>query len=237
MLRIGICDDEISSRDSLRFALEKILNEDTEKIVYEFSSGKSAVNWVKSHPGELDLLFLDIEMKPLDGMSVAKEIRGFNSTILLVFVTGYTNYVFEGYKVDAMDYLVKPVSVSALQALLERIRKMMHANETTYFTCKNVDGTYRINQKDILYFYSEKRLVYLVTAEKEIPFYDKLDNITEQLEAYFVRIHQRYLVNGKQVIHIGSSSICVNNIELPLSRSQKQTATNQLAKIIMGDII
>lgn len=68
MIRIGLCDDETAARDTLRFALEKVLQEETEEIVYEFVSGKNAVNWLKKHPGEIDLLFLDVEMKEPDGM-------------------------------------------------------------------------------------------------------------------------------------------------------------------------
>lgn len=64
MLRIGICDDECYARDALRLELEKLL-EETEEIVYEFSGGETAVSWLKKHPGEIDLLFLDVEMKGL----------------------------------------------------------------------------------------------------------------------------------------------------------------------------
>ena len=66
MLRIALCDDETDARDALRFQLEKALIEETEKIVYEFSAGANAVSWLQKHPGEVDLLFLDIEMKGLN---------------------------------------------------------------------------------------------------------------------------------------------------------------------------
>lgn len=73
MLRIAICDDETDARDALRFQLEKILIEDAEEIVYEFSSGVGAASWLKNHPGEIDLLFLDVEMQGLNGMETAKK--------------------------------------------------------------------------------------------------------------------------------------------------------------------
>ena len=60
MLRIALCDDEQEARDQLRFQLEKSLYETDEEIVYEFSSGETAVRWLKKHPGEIDLLFLDV---------------------------------------------------------------------------------------------------------------------------------------------------------------------------------
>ena len=97
MLRIGICDDQIDARNTLRFQLEKVLYEESEQIVYEFSTGESAVRWLKKHPGEIDLLFLDVEMNGANGMEAARQIREFDKGICLVFVTGYTDYVFAGY--------------------------------------------------------------------------------------------------------------------------------------------
>ena len=107
MLRIAICDDETDARDALRFQLEKILIEDAEEIVYEFSSGTNAASRLANHPGEIDLLFLDVEMKGLNGMETAEKIRTFDEQILIVFVTGYSDYVFDGYLVGALDYLMK----------------------------------------------------------------------------------------------------------------------------------
>ena len=68
MLRIAICDDEADARDALRIQLEKLLIEDSEEIIYEFSSGTNAASWLQKHPGEVDLLFLDVEMGKENGM-------------------------------------------------------------------------------------------------------------------------------------------------------------------------
>lgn len=235
MLRIGICDDEIYARDSLRIELEKILSEDTEQIVYEFSSGKTAVKWLRQHPGEIDLLFLDIEMKDYDGMAAARDIRTFDETILLVFVTGYSDYVFEGYKVAALDYMVKPVTSAQMQPLIERARSFIENDAESVYTFRNIEGTYRIARKEILYFYSDKRLVYLVTKNKEYGFYEKLNNLEEQLNNSFIRIHQRYLVNPQQINCINAASVTIDGQELPISRSLKETAMKKLALSVLGE--
>lgn len=65
MFRIGICDDESNARDALRFELEKAAKEEDWEIVYEFSSGTVALSWLKNHPGEIDLLFLDVDWREL----------------------------------------------------------------------------------------------------------------------------------------------------------------------------
>ena len=115
MLRIAICDDETEARDALRFQLEKIIDENSEEIVYEFTSGVNAEKWLRKYPGQIDLLFLDVEMSGMNGMETAERIRTFDENLLIVFVTGYQDYVFDGYRVGALDYVIKPVGLQRLR--------------------------------------------------------------------------------------------------------------------------
>lgn len=237
MLRIGICDDESDARDALRIQLEKLMIEGSEEIVYEFSSGAGAVSWLGSHPGEIDLLFLDVEMKGLNGMEAAGKIRTFDTQLIIVFVTGYADYVFDGYQVDALDYLIKPVTEEKLRRLLFRVRAKSAQEESRTFTLKNADGTWRIRLADILYFYSDKRRVTLVSARGQYPFYARLDEIEKKLSPDFVRIHQRYLVNPSHIDYLGSESVMIRDTELPCSRRYRETAPYKIARAMMrGDM-
>lgn len=234
MLRIAICDDETDARDALRFQLEKVLIEDAEEIVYEFSSGTNAASWLANHPGEIDLLFLDVEMKELNGMETAEKIRTFDEQIMIVFVTGYSDYVFDGYHVGALDYLVKPVSEEKLRQLIGRVRTKSAQEESHTFSLKNMDGTWRFRFSDILYFYSDRRKVILVTAKGEYPFYARLDEVEQKLASDFIRVHQRYLINPANVDYLGSESITINGQQLPCSRKYRETALSKIARSMMG---
>ncbi len=238
MLRIGICDDQMEARDALRFALEKVIREGTEQIVYEFSTGESAVRWLEKHPGEIDLLFLDVEMKGINGMEAAGQIREFDKELCIVFVTGYRDYVFDGYKVNALDYVIKPAGTERLSEVLGRVREKIFDKREENFIFKNPEGTYRIPLENISYFYSDKRKVNVVLKEKDekeaYSFYGKLDQVETQLSGAFVRIHQRYLVNPGQVTYIGGESVTVGGKELPMSRNMKEEATVKLAKAMLG---
>lgn len=233
MLRIAICDDEAEARDVLRFQLEKALIEDVEEIVYEFSAGANAVSWLRKHPGEVDLLFLDIEMKGLGGMETAHQIREFDENIMIVFLTGYADYVFDGYSVGALDYIIKPVTVQRLMELLHRVRVRLEQEEKQTFSFKNADGTWRFPLRDILYFYSDRRKVTLVTKNGSYAFYARLDEIEEKLNGWFVRIHQRYLVNPGRVDHLGSDSVTLGGEELPCSRKYREQAVRKIARSMM----
>ncbi len=235
MIRIGICDDEAEARDGLRFALEKVLREGREEIVYEFVSGKNAASWLKKHPGEIDLLFLDVEMKEPNGMETARYIRTFDEEILIVFVTGHKDYVFDGYEADALDYVLKPAEPERLKRILERVRRIMEKNREKTFIFKNMDGAYRLPFGRILYFYSDRRKVSAVTREKEYPFYGKLDEIQTIAGKNFVRIHQRYLVNVRKVERIGKNEVEVEGILLPVSRNMKADALAALARSVLEE--
>lgn len=233
MLRIALCDDETAARDTLRCQIEPFLKEE-EEIVYEFSSGQSAVRWLRSHAGQIDLLFLDIEMKESNGMETARLIRTFDQTLLIVFVTGYSDYVFDGYGVSALDYVIKPAAPARIQTLLARARNMLTAQEPQSFTFKNTDGIFRLPLSSIAYFYSDRRQVFAVTKNGEFPFYGKLSEVSATVGSAFVRIHQRYLINPSFVDHIGHDCVTVLGQSLPVSRSLKEDALRRLANALLS---
>jgi len=236
MLRIGICDDSADARDTLRLNLEKILREESEEIVYEFSTGTAAVHWLGEHSGEIDLLFLDVEMDGMNGMEAAERIRKSDSQIMIVFVTGYSDYVFDGYRVNALDYIIKPAGTERLYEVLERVREQLWKRADEMYLFKNTDGTFRLPISGIKYFYSDRRKVILVYGNKEYAFYGKLDDVENKLSGRFVRIHQRFLVNAEMVVHIGSDHVTVDGKELPMSRALREEATVKLAKFMLGGV-
>lgn len=234
MLRIALCDDEVAARDALRIQLENALIDGEEEIVYEFSSGAGAASWLEKHPGEIDLLFLDVEMKGLNGMETAEKIRQFDENLIIVFVTGHADYVFDGYRVGALDYMMKPALLPKLKELLCRVREKLSLEAKQIYILKNADGTWRFRLHDILYFYSDKRKVILVTKKDEYPFYAKLDDVEHELDMRFVRIHQRYLINPSHVDYLGNDCVNLAGQQLPCSRKYKEPATAQIARFMLG---
>ena len=216
MLRIGICDDLADARLVLRSLLERIL--EARKVqgqFFEFSSGETLLRWYDHHIGELDLIFLDMELHELDGMETARRLRAADAGLQMVFVTGYADHVFDGYSVGALD--------RAQGALVRELDRA--------YICRNGDTYYRVPISNILYFASDRRQVQCVTEGRTYTFYGKLDAVAEEIGAAFVRVHQRYLVRAGAVDRMESGEVILRNGErLPVSRSCQRSALLALAQ-------
>jgi len=236
MLRIGICDDNYDARMALRASLERALDrrQDRSAAFFEFSSGEGLLRWLEGHAGEVDLVFLDIEMGKLDGMETARRLREADGGLQLVFVTGYADYVFDGYTVGALGYLLKPAKPEQLDDILTRAAAALVRDEERVFLCRSGETFYRIPRRDILYFASDRRQVRCVTVKRTYTFYDKLDSVEAQLaDDAFVRIHQRYLVHAPAVERVEGCEVTVAGENLPISRSCQQTALLALTRSLL----
>jgi len=231
MLRIGICDDVFDARTDLRSALERVLDRRrTEGRFFEFSSGEGLLRWLEGHAGELDLVFLDVEMGKLNGMETARRLRAADEGLQLVFVTGYADYVFDGYSVGALGYLLKPARQEQLSDLLDRCMEALYREGDKAFICRSGDTVYRIPKRNILYFCSDRRQVTCVTAGRDYTFYGKLDQVERDAGEGFVRIHQRYLVRAAAVDRVEGGEVYLNGTALPISRACRQAALADLAR-------
>lgn len=226
MLQIGICDDARESRFQLRVLLERALEgRSAPARLLEFSSGDALLGWMDRHAGELDLVFLDIEMEGTNGMDTARALREADQSLQLVFVTGYSDYVFDGYEVGALGYLLKPAGAEELERVLTRALTALQRQEEELFFCRSGEVFYRIRRDAILYFRSDRRQVTCVTPRRAYIFYGKLDQVAAQLGAEFVRIHQRYLVRAGAVDRMeGGEVVLRDGRRLPVSRSCQPSA-------------
>ena len=232
MLRIGICDDLADARLVLRSALERIL--ETRKIqgqFFEFSSGETLLRWYDHHAGELDAVFLDMELHELDGMETARRLRAEDAGLQLVFVTGHADHVFDGYSVGALAYLMKPPKREQLEAVLDRAQAALVRDLDRAYVCRSGDTRYRIPIARILYFASDRRQVQCVAEGRTYTFYGKLDAVAEEVGAAFVRVHQRYLVRAGAVDRMEGGEVVLRTGErLPVSRSCQQSALLALTR-------
>lgn len=204
MFSIAICDDEeyFCMRER-QLILKYLTNKSFKCTIDMFQSGKELLK-LKESISQYDIIFLDVNMEEIDGIETAKEIRKITRSVYIVFVTAFITYALEGYKVDAVRYLIKDDESleKAINECLETILKKMDYEEHK-ITFEFQEGKRKICLENIVYIESNlHKLVFHMAGKEAVKYtmYAKLDDVNGLLQnAGFCRIHKSYLVNFKYV--------------------------------------
>lgn len=232
-MRIAICDDEKKLRRHLRQLIEIHLElQGISCLMQEYESGSALLEQL---PGQQpDILFLDIEMPGMGGMDTARALRLSGYRMLIIFVTAYPDYVFEGYEVQAFHYILKPYQEQKIKKVLDMALEELQVQTLAYYAVEQKSGTLRLNLNQICYFKSEGRKVCGVDREgRGVYFYRKLDDVQRELPDYFQRVHNRYLVNMNYVSRAESARCVCNHEDIPVSRAYKQEMAVAFAQMML----
>lgn len=226
MLRIAICDDEKIYCESIKKVISAYCTEKNIEFQIElFSSGNDFVA-LEASMNQFDIVYLDINMKGLDGIKTAETIRFWCKDIFIVFITAFINYTLDGYKVEAIRYILKNNKLKenireSLDAVLEKKQFSTHIYEFTF-----KEGVRKISSEQLVLVESNLHVLqFQVFSQMQVKTYTmtaKLSDIQEQLtDDIFVRIHQSYLVNLKYVKNVSNYQVILWNQDiLPVSRSR-----------------
>ena len=173
MLEIAICDDEKKLRLDLRHVIEKELALDgVEFGLTEYESGEALLRGIRERNG--DIIFLDIEMGGMNGMEAARALRKNGQPAVIIFVTSYPDFVFHGYEVRALNYILKPYQEKKIKEVLRDALKELEISTEKYFTVEQKSGTLRLALGQVRYFVSEGRKIAAAAEGERISFYGKL---------------------------------------------------------------
>ncbi|GFI02410.1 transcriptional regulatory protein YpdB [Lachnospiraceae bacterium] len=233
MLRIAICDDEQFYRDKIKRLLEKYLKEhDLNCEIHLFSSGKEFLD-KSENSVKYDIVFMDINMEEMDGIQTAMQMRAFHSETYLVLITAFINYVLEGYKVDAVRYIMKDTLDAALPECMAAILQKMKIARVSF---SFMEGERMLYADNLFYVESQRhKLIFYYMEEQthrdtvRYHMYEKLDTIEQKLHGYgFLRIHKSYLVNMKHIRRIGNyTAVLSTGEELPVPRLRFQAVREE----------
>lgn len=201
MLRIAICDDDITIVEQVRQYLEDIAKNTKRQIeVVEFYSGVRLVE-VASKKGRFDIIYLDIEMDIMNGINTALKIREKDINVLLIYVSSHEGYYQQLFDVEPFRFIKKPIDRDIFKEIFlkasQRLEMKVRDFHFQYNKC-----IIKIPLKDIMYFDSERRTINIHTEDKIYTYYDKLDSVEESVKndsIVFIRIHKSYLVNYQYI--------------------------------------
>lgn len=208
MYRIGICDDDKELCAGLEEQIYRIAKELSVKAEVEVWYSGEGILKDLGNGTQLDLIFLDIELIQKNGISVGKFIRNEMEDIQthIVYISSKQSYAMQLFKIQPLDFLVKPVSNGQIkEALVRSIRQKQSLGSC--FEFQKGGAVFRVPTRDIIYFTSMDKKIRLVTRNGEEEFYGKLKTILEELPADFMMIHQSYIINQLYVSEYSYDSV------------------------------
>lgn len=215
----------------LRYAREKDLRFHVETL-------GSALEFINSRH-TADLVFMDIDMPGINGMEAAEIMRTYDQATPIVFVTNLAQYAVQGYQVDAVDFVVKPVEYHDFAMRMERAMRLVERNAGGTVVLPTQDGVRVVHQHDITYVDMLKHdVIYHLADGERLRERGSLKAAAAKLDAQlFLRISSGCLVNMARVARIRRDSVVTDDgDELFFSRSQRRRALETLANYVGGSI-
>lgn len=215
--RVAIIDD---SRTDAEFAQELLLRWARERglaVRAEVFSSAERFLFRYEEDKTFDILLLDVEMDRMDGVTLAKRVRADNEAVQIVFITGYSDYIAEGYEVSALHYLMKPVQSGKLFAVLDRALEKRRQSER----CLNLTLSgemIRIPLHDLRYLEVRQNYVTL-HARQDYTVKRTLSDFAQELDARFFRVSRSMIVNLSHIRRVTKSEVFLaDGTALPLPR-------------------
>ena len=232
-MKFAIVDDEKKAAD----IIEKYVNMYAVENHYEIQTETfhNPHEFLEQYRGEYDLVFLDVEMPGLNGIETAKELRRMDGNVVLMFITNMAQYAIRGYEVEAVDYVLKPLSYADFVLKVRKALRYIARNEDTNVKISTKDAIVHLAVSDI--YYIEVRSHYLIyhTTRENYTARGVMKEAEEQFSKYhFARCSHGYLVNLKYVQSVTGNIVTVAGEELVLSRSRKNDFMAEFARFIGG---
>ncbi|MDR1559940.1 MAG: LytTR family DNA-binding domain-containing protein [Clostridiales bacterium] len=184
---------------------------------------------------DFDIILMDIEMPLTDGMSAAEEIRKTNSEVVIIFITNLTQYAIRGYAVDALDYMLKPISYFAFKERLNKAIRRIKGREAHYITINENRTVKKLQTTDIHYVECRNHTLMFHTEHGVISTTGKLGDIEDKLKEYhFFRSNNCYLINLRYVDTVRGSCTIVAGKELMISQPRKKAFIQAFTNYVGG---
>lgn len=234
MLEIAIVDDEIGSRQLLARYLLRYSKERGERFVVK--NYESGIAFLEAYSTDTDIVFLDIEMPGISGMETAHGLRRMDEDICIIFVTNLARYALNGYEVNALDFIVKPVQYASFVHKMDHVLRLFARRKAAKSILLHCDGIMRkLDVSEILYVETVNSYLVYHTLAGELRTRGALKNVEKELgEDGFSRCNSCYLVNMRYVTNVRGDCVMVGEVELKMSRNRKKSFIGDLTQYLGG---
>jgi len=233
MINCLVVDDEPIARSGLLEYIDQI------DFLHAVDVCKNAIEAsVALQKNRVDLIFLDIQMPKITGISFLKNL---SHPPLIIFTTAYPEYAIDGFELNVLDYLLKPISFDRFFRAVSKAQSQLNVNikhdvtmvSGSYFFIKSNQKLEKINFMDVLYLEAMANYVLLYTTSKKHVVYMSFKGLESQLpEGYFIKIHKSFIVAVNAISSIDNYEVTVGDKTLPISKSHRSLVMERIEKSV-----
>ena len=222
-MKIAICEDQAVQVNLLNNKIKKWANDyDIEVTINNFTTAESFLFEWEDYD-KYDIIFLDIKLGKISGVELSNIIREKNKNVDIVFVTGFFKYALHGYKVGALQYLMKPIKISDLYFCLNKTQERISNKNDKYMMILETPKKYiKLNCNEIHYCIMFSPYIDIHTSSEKITVRKKISELEREIPSkYFIRCHRSYIVNLKYIKSITKDNVILeSSIKIPISRGR-----------------
>jgi DNA-binding LytR/AlgR family response regulator len=230
-MRIAICEDQDAEQARLTNAIKDWAS--ARKVQVDILCYSNAEAFIVAWPDmSFDLAFLDIQMKNMTGIQLADFIRQTDKNMLIVFVTSYSQYVLKGYDVNALHYLIKPLSSAKLLPILDKAHVIWRSRQRDVLLVANGTGQIKLPFGNIFYISMWSHIAEIHTDGDAYELRKTALELSNQLPSHFIRCHRSYIVNLLKADCVYKDSIMLSNgKKLPISRNNSKLVNDAFVRL------
>lgn len=204
MIRVCVCDDDVTIVDRICSVIDSVSKQNNIKTKVDmFYDGATLIENLEKNNSYYDVIFLDIEMKNIDGIETARQLRLRDELAYIIYVTSYENYAIETFAVRPYQFVLKPFEDKIIEKHFMDVCEKILSNDESY-DFKHRGTYYKVLLKDVKYFESKNRSIHIHMIDGTVyEYYDKLDKVENKLcnaKIDFLRIHKSVLVNSRYIV-------------------------------------
>ena len=234
MINVCIVEDELEQANLLKSYIEKYSANNNEQFSIHYLP--DGVDLVDDYNGQFDIILLDIQMRHLDGMAAAEKIRKVDPDVIIIFITSTVQYAVQGYSVDALGYVLKPVPYAQFEQLFDKAIIRVKAKQKHVYVKVSVDDKQLKLDCDSIYFIeSQRNNVIIHCKDQDYVTAGPLKRFEEMLLSHgFSKCHNAYLINLSCVEAVQKEEVILTSgVILPIIRAKKKEFMAALTEDIL----
>ncbi len=235
MIKIAIVEDDKEYVQTLKDYLAEY--EAEHRLNFKIEVFSDGLDIITDYTASYDIILLDIQMKHLNGLKTAEKLRKLDEDVIFIFITSSSRFAIEGYMVDALGYVLKPVPYLLISQLLNKAVRRIQKNQEVHSINIGADGgTMRLNTDSIFYIESRRHQILIHTEKGDFMTSGPLKRMEEALKTFgFAKCHNAYLVNLKHVSgSLPNDILLFSGEQIPVSRNRKKAFMDCLLDYMGG---